>query len=247
VFYESKDDLLDTVVPYFKAGLEGNEFCLWAPSEPLTLDEARAVLGQHIPSFDRYLAAGQMEIVAGREWYLDGGYFDLKRMTGAWDEKLRSALAKGFDGIRVSGNAFWLHTHHWKDFCAYEHELNKSVDGKLMTVLCTYPMVVNGAAEVLEVVQAHQLAVARRNGDWQIVETAPATNSNHSLTPREREVLWWAAQGRSAREIGELLHIAKRTADEHIQRAIRKLGAVNRTHAVVIALRERLIGKDPGF
>ena len=125
MFYESKDDLLDTVVPYFKAGLESNEFCLWAPSEPLTLEEARMALSRRIPAFDRHLAAGNMEIVPGREWYLKGDRFDLKRITSAWDEKLRGALAKGYDGMRVSGNAFWLNTNHWKDFCDYERELNK--------------------------------------------------------------------------------------------------------------------------
>ena len=114
-----------------------------------------------------------------------------------------------------------------------------------MTVLCTYPMVVSGAAEVLEVARAHQLAVARRHGDWQLVEPAPPPASAHALTSREREALWWAAQGKSAWEIGEILHIAKRTVDEHTQKAARKLGAVNRTQAVAIALRERLISKDP--
>jgi LuxR family transcriptional regulator, quorum-sensing system regulator BjaR1 len=61
------------------------------------------------------------------------------------------------------------------------------------------------------------------------------------LTSREREVLTWAAQGKSAWEIGQILHIAKRTVDEHTQTAMRKLGAANRTHAVVIALRDRMI------
>jgi LuxR family quorum sensing-dependent transcriptional regulator len=61
------------------------------------------------------------------------------------------------------------------------------------------------------------------------------------LTHREQEVLTWAAQGKSAWEIGEILHIAKRTVDEHTQAAFHKLGAANRTHAVAIAMREHLI------
>ncbi len=65
------------------------------------------------------------------------------------------------------------------------------------------------------------------------------------LTPREREVLWWAAQGKSARDTGEILHITKRTVDQHTHHAARKLGAANKTHAVAIALRERLLGKNP--
>ncbi|HEX2447266.1 MAG TPA: helix-turn-helix transcriptional regulator [Methyloceanibacter sp.] len=58
--------------------------------------------------------------------------------------------------------------------------------------------------------------------------------------PRDREVLALASQGKSAWEIGEILHIAKRTVDEHAQMAMRKLGAANRTHAVALAIRRRL-------
>ena len=63
----------------------------------------------------------------------------------------------------------------------------------------------------------------------------------HLLTAREVEVLTWVARGKSAWEIGEILHIAKRTVDEHVQTAVRKLGAVNRTHAVAIAVRDSII------
>jgi LuxR family quorum sensing-dependent transcriptional regulator len=61
------------------------------------------------------------------------------------------------------------------------------------------------------------------------------------LTAREREVLTWVAQGKTAWEIGESLNIAKRTVDAHTQEATRKLGAVNRTHAAVVALRDQII------
>ena len=134
MFYESKEDLLDTVGPYFKAGLESNEFCLWAPSEPVTVEEAHLALSRRIPDFHRHLAAGNMEIVPGREWYLEGDRFSRARIIRGWDEKLRGALAKGYDGMRVSGNAFWLHTKHWQDFCDYERQLNNSLEGKPMTV-----------------------------------------------------------------------------------------------------------------
>jgi LuxR family transcriptional regulator, quorum-sensing system regulator BjaR1 len=60
------------------------------------------------------------------------------------------------------------------------------------------------------------------------------------LTSREREVLAWAAQGKSAWETGEILKVAKRTVDEHALKAMRKLGAANRTQAVAIALRRGL-------
>jgi DNA-binding CsgD family transcriptional regulator len=61
------------------------------------------------------------------------------------------------------------------------------------------------------------------------------------LTPREREVLSWVAEGKTAWEIGEILNIAKRTVDEHIKNTCRKLDAVNRPQAVAIAVRDRII------
>lgn len=69
----------------------------------------------------------------------------------------------------------------------------------------------------------------------------PARSKRYSLTPRETEVLSWVAQGKSAWEVGEILRIAKRTVDEHAQTAMHKMGAVNRTHAVAIAVRDRII------
>lgn len=244
MFYDSKEDLLDTVGPYFRAGLESNEFCMWAPSLPLTAAEAHAGLRRRIPDFDRHLAGGRIEIAPGHEWYLAGDRFDLDRINAAWDQKLQAALANGFDGMRASGNAFWLHSKHWDEFCDYERQLNTMLKGQPMTVLCTYPMVESGAMEVLEVARIHQLAVARRKGDWAVVEPVLAA-ALHALTLREREVLWWAAQGKSAWETGKILRISKRTVDEHTQNAAHKLGAANRTQAVAVALRERLIGKNP--
>lgn len=69
----------------------------------------------------------------------------------------------------------------------------------------------------------------------------PAQKEERSLTPREREVLSWAATGKSAWEISETLNIAKRTVDQHSQAACRKLRAANRTHAVAIAFERKLI------
>jgi len=62
-----------------------------------------------------------------------------------------------------------------------------------------------------------------------------------ALTVREREVLSWMASGKSAAQVSQSLKISKRTVDEHSQSAARKLGAANRTQAVVMALRDGLI------
>ena len=66
-------------------------------------------------------------------------------------------------------------------------------------------------------------------------------SGSEPLTPREREVLTLMGQGLSNSEIAERLIIAPRTAKVHVQNILAKLGATNRTEAVSIAVRQRLI------
>ncbi|MGZ5556010.1 MAG: MEDS domain-containing protein, partial [Candidatus Aminicenantales bacterium] len=39
-FYRTAQDLLDILVPYFVAGLQNNEFCMWITSDPLGREAA---------------------------------------------------------------------------------------------------------------------------------------------------------------------------------------------------------------
>ena len=172
LFYETTTDLLETLVSYCKAGLESREFCLWVVAPPLTRNDASRALQEVVPDFDRYFADGSIEIVAAREWYLQDGAFDLKRVIAGWNEKLVRASAKGYAGVRVTGDTAWLEQKHWKDFCEYEESLNESIANQRLAVLCTYPLAACGAAEILDVVRTHQFAVTRRRGSWDIIETA---------------------------------------------------------------------------
>ncbi|HEU0093481.1 MAG TPA: MEDS domain-containing protein [Vicinamibacteria bacterium] len=172
LFYETKDDLLGTLVPYCHAGLEAQEFCLWVVSDPVTIDEAKHALSQAVPDLDRHLADHSLEIASARDWYLQGGTFDLNRVIGGWNEKLAGALASGRAGVRVTGDTAWLEKKDWKDFCEYEDALNDSVANQQLAVLCTYPLAACGASEILDVVRTHQFATAKRRGSWDVIETA---------------------------------------------------------------------------
>jgi len=62
-----------------------------------------------------------------------------------------------------------------------------------------------------------------------------------SLSIRERDVLQWAASGKTTDEIATILGIAERTVRVYLDTARHKLGATNRTHAVARALGTGLI------
>ena len=172
LFYETREDLLDSLIAYCKSGLGREEYCLWIVAEPLTIEEATAALKAAVPDLDRHLADLRMEIVSARDWFLKGGTFDGKRLTDAWYEKLARVSARGYAGMRVTGDTTWLAKKDWGHFCDYEDGLNEVIGNQSLAVLCTYPLATCGAPEILDVVRTHQFVLARRQGNWDIVETA---------------------------------------------------------------------------
>jgi PAS domain S-box-containing protein len=172
-FYETKQDLLDMLVPYFKAGLESKEYCLWVTPNPtlISVKEAQAVMEKAVPDFDLYLSGRNIEILNGHDWYLEENVFNLEKVTKAWDERLKRALALGYDGMRVSGDTFWLSDKYRKDFFAYEKQLNDFTTDLPVTLLCTYPLAKSGATEIFDVMKAHQFVISRRKGEWEVLET----------------------------------------------------------------------------
>jgi len=65
-----------------------------------------------------------------------------------------------------------------------------------------------------------------------------------TLTQREVEVLTFVAQGLGNKEIGAQLGTAAGTVKMHLQNILCKLGASDRTHAVTLAVRRRIIYLD---
>ena len=65
-----------------------------------------------------------------------------------------------------------------------------------------------------------------------------------ALTGREIEVLQAVAEGRTSREIGEMLFISENTVKNHVRNILDKLGLHSRGEAVMYALREDLIRID---
>lgn len=181
LFFRTKEDLLDILVPYFRAGLENNEFCVWVTSDFLTAEEAVKAMNQGVPEFPEFLAQGRMEIFPHTDGYMKGGKFDLKRTLNMWREKHDRALSRGFAGIRVSGNPYWIdNKRDWDSFTCYEAEINEIVLGMKLLVLCTYSLKKCGVVEILDVVKNHEFAIAMNQGKWQIVNT-PAFAHAHSL------------------------------------------------------------------
>jgi C4-dicarboxylate-specific signal transduction histidine kinase len=232
MFYETKEDLLDTLVPYFKAGLESGELCLWVVSDPLTEEEARSALREAVPEFERYLAQRSIEIACGRQFYLSGNDPDLERVIRTWAAKTDSALARGYAGFRISASTAWLERKDWKAFSEYENEVNHSISRWRMTALCTYPLAGSTAAEFLDVTRTHQFAIARRNRGWEVVETSQLKQAKSEIKrlndQLERRVIERTQQLTAVNEEMRREMIERQRAEEALLEAQAELVRVTR-------------------
>jgi PAS domain S-box-containing protein len=199
-FYQTKDDLIDVLVPYFKAGLKNNEFCMWVTSEPLNVKDAKKALKKKVKGLDDYIKKGQIEILDYSQWYTKSGGFDSDRVLQGWVEKEKQALEKGFDGLRLTGNTFWLEEKDWRDFTNYEAAINSVIGQHRMLAVCTYCLDRCSATEVIDVVSNHEFAIIKGQGKWKVIESAAHKETMAVLRESEerfrkvaeniREVFW---------------------------------------------------------
>ena len=194
-FYEGPRDLIEILVPYFKAGLENNEFCMWITSEPLGVDEARAALAREVAGLDEYFRRGQIEILDYSQWYTIGGRFDSARVLDGWIARLESARRRGLDGLRLTGNTFWLEKADWRDFTEYEATVDSIIGRYPMLAICTYSLAKCGAIEIMDVVSNHAFALVQRAGGWQLIESLERNRIEGTLrhTSEQRRVALEAA------------------------------------------------------
>lgn len=83
------------------------------------------------------------------------------------------------------------------------------------------------------------------NEDATEMMVVPEVEERPVLSPRQSEVLGYLQQGLTNPEIAAKLGVTERTVKAHCQEVFDRLGARNRTAAVAVAMRLRLLPDDP--
>ena len=182
-FYETSQDLVEMLVPYFREGLAGNEYCMWVTSAPLVVDAAQAALRASVPDLDDFVARGQIEFLSHEQWDLRDGRFSADEVLAGWVARVAAARTRGFEGLRLTANTSWLEAKDWQAFARYEGTLNSVVGQHRMLALCAYALTSCSASEVLDVVANHQFALAKRAGRWECIEGS----ANRQMEAARRE------------------------------------------------------------
>jgi len=155
------------------------------------------------------------------------------------------AAGQAVVAVDLSGEVLWLTplAQSWL-------RTSLDADGRLPVALCRW---LNEALEVAEVkpfellAQGEHLVFSRlRRGahgeELLLIQRkagAPepaALMQAFRLTPREADVLYWAALGKTNRDIADILGMSPRTANKHLEHVFEKLGVETRTAAARMAL-----------
>src|SRR5690606_24413070 len=132
------------------AGLSANERCVWVAGAPLGKARARELMRAAVPGFDLLAERGQMDIR------------DETAAAMPWHEEAERAAAAGYEGLRGAG----------EDLCRGGEVFGR----ERLLALCTYCMQALGAQDVIDIVRHHQFALARRQGQWEVLESASRRN-----------------------------------------------------------------------
>jgi DNA-binding NarL/FixJ family response regulator len=103
------------------------------------------------------------------------------------------------------------------------------------------PAEARALGRVAEVVPAAEAAEDTADAEADDSEPGAPVPVREPLTPRELELLRYLAEGYTNKEIARAMVLAEDTVKKGVQTLIAKLGATDRTHAVVLALRRHLI------
>jgi signal transduction histidine kinase len=187
-FYGDREDLVDSLVPFFKAGLESNEKCIWVTAEPLRAGDARTALRNVVPDLAERERHDQIEIIDHQDWYARTGRPDPDATLRGWVEREEQALARGFSGLRLTGNTYWVERTDWDGFVDYESRVSNTFNGRNIIGLCSYCLGRCQPQDILDVVANHQFAISRRAGTWQVIESAAVSLAKSELQRLNQEL-----------------------------------------------------------
>jgi two-component system cell cycle sensor histidine kinase/response regulator CckA len=216
-FYQTPEDLIDILVPYFKAGLENNEFCMWITAEPLNAKKATASLKKIVKNLDDYIEKGQIDILDYSQWYTKSGRFDAEEVLDDWVEKEKQALERGFDGLRLTGNTFWLEDKDWGGFTAYEEMLNDVIGTYKMIAVCSYSLDKCAATEIMDVIANHQFALVKRENRWKLIESSKGKRMEDALKKKTHDLNERVKELNCLYAISKLIETPDISLDEIIQ------------------------------
>jgi hypothetical protein len=170
-FYDDRDQLVAALVPYFVAGLRGNERCLWVTAPPLPAREAVQALraAWHDDGVDDAIQSGALRILDFAQGYAIPARLKALDVVQLCLKEEERALAEGYSGLRIACNMSVLEPGDWSALMENAPDLTTRFNGRRIVTLCSYPRTQSNERQASEIMLAHQCVFERLDSDWQVV------------------------------------------------------------------------------
>ncbi len=170
-FCETNQDLSDILAPYFAAGLRGNEYCIWATTTPQQDPNTKALLKKSIPRFNHYLKQEKLAIIDSASFYKNGT-FDASEVLERVFSLEKTALEKGFCGLRFASTVFSVPTDLWNPLIEFEAALNKALPNHNIIGLCSYSLADCLTSHIIKMEINHTGTLLKKSTGWSLTEDA---------------------------------------------------------------------------
>jgi signal transduction histidine kinase len=216
-FYESRSELLSVTADFLHAGLVNREAAVWVAPALLGPDKARYMLAQTAPELADYIDAGQLQILDGAQIYSSPNTgFNGGATVSLWSAAINDALERGFEGLRVAGDAVCNETTGWVALLDYEASLKEKLAARPIIGLCTYCVQKLRTTQMREIERLHDAKVESPR-----VEAAGHSRAQAQRQSEQRsENVVFRAEGSEATKEATIGH--------EIRNAITPLGLVAR-------------------
>ncbi|MFP2905286.1 MEDS domain-containing protein [Pyxidicoccus sp. 3LFB2] len=160
LIYDSFEEQMAAMVPFFREGLARGESCAYIVDEHAA-EEVAAALTAHGLDVASARASGALQFLTKRDAYLRSGTFDPVAMIAFLRETQDAALAAGFTGLRVTGEMTWaLGPETGNDkLIEYEALLNRFFPQSRSLAICQYSRRRFPAEIIRDTLRTHPVAV----------------------------------------------------------------------------------------
>ena len=181
-FFHGESEWYEVLLPFIKAGVDQGEKSFHIINERRREEHVNRLRAGGIDSSTE--TTGQLEIHGWENTQLRLGWFDQHAMLSLVEEALRDIKEKGYAHTRWIADMAWAleekpGVEHLAEFCA---RLNYVVPKYHATVICTYDLAQFSAAQVVDVLRSHPLALIGG-----ILQENPFFTSPDQLIPEFQE------------------------------------------------------------
>jgi hypothetical protein len=159
-FFHSEDEEYDLLLPFIKEGFAHGDKSFHIIDERRRSELMDRLTGAGIAA-SQAEASGQLEVRGWEDAHLRPGWFDQHAMLALVEEVLTTAERQGFKHTRWIADMGWAleEKEGVEDLVEYCARLNHVVPRYRATVICTYDLARFSAAQVVDVLRSHPLAV----------------------------------------------------------------------------------------